>query len=603
MYGPTETTVIALCSQIKRTDDTIVIGAPIGNVLAYVLDKYMQPVPVGVTGELHIGGTAVARGYINNPELTRSKFIPNPFGEGRLYKTGDVVRWLDNRVIEYIGRTDTQVKLRGVRIELGEIESVLMSWDGVKSAVVMIREDQPGSRILVAYVSPNWVDLDQLKQHTSSVLPSYMIPQAIIAMNEIPLTSNGKVDKRALPAPALNNSAAIQPPASELEATLVVLWSDALGIDSKEISTTKRFFELGGDSIIAILLVSKAKELGIQLTVKQIFELQTIKAIATVCGKGAEHISVEYSSLGKVLLTPIQKWFFSLFGPQALNYFNQTFVLSLSRPVKLDLLERALWALVDHHDILRAKFSTTGATISEFTKPSLQLSLLQSVTCAEEIYAEGTKLQAMLDIVTGPLIRAALYEWNDQQQLQIVIHHLVVDGVSWRILLADLQDIYTQLEAGNAIKLNPKTVSFKQWAQLQNQLANDETWVRQEVARWEMLEHKAQTAVWQFPRDFEALQQSNTMDSEGLVVVELGEDLTTLLLGEAQRPYRTQINDLLLAAFGLALSRFCGKKTFVLELEGHGREPIFDVDISRTIGWFTTQFPVVLTIDSKGKVL
>lgn len=611
MYGPTETTVIAMYS-ICQPERTITLGYAVPNYSVVILDKHMNVVPIGVTGELHIGGVGLAQ--YTNSVLTAAKFVRNPFGNGKLYKTGDLVRRLDCGEIEYMGRQDSEIKLRGLRIELGDIEAAIFSYHGIQGAVVDVRESAPGHTFLVAYLSPKDVNKDDLKMHLLTLLPSYMVPQVYVLLSSIPTTHTGKVDKSALPIPtqAQDDYDKDSSPLTDLEKTLVSLFAAVLDLEESNVSPTMNFFELGGDSIIALQLVSKAKLAGINLTVKQVFEQQTVQGLATVCSPTTQ-AKVAATNNGEIIgeapLTPIQRWFFAHYNKKVQNFINQSFTLTPAKVVSRRLLDKAMWTLVKHHDVLRSRFFTSAGTplfsrvLSYKQARREQPVLCRKFTIKSGDYAEiqriGTSTQASLNIEFGPLIQGVLFEWTEHsktvQKLLVVAHHLVIDGVSWRILLEDLQSAYHQLERGETPILSRKSTPFKEWAEKQCDQALQQDWIKTELPMWTQLhEHPDSCSI---PTELDARDFRNTVSCEAQVHIELSNEKTDILLGEAHKSYHTQINDLLLTALGRALSRFIQGKTVALELEGHGREDLFTgVDLSRTVGWFTTQYPLLLDL-------
>ncbi|MEM9486819.1 MAG: amino acid adenylation domain-containing protein, partial [Cyanobacteria bacterium P01_F01_bin.116] len=370
-YGPTET-VVGCC--VYETDETtdltgaIPIGRPIANTQLYVLDAYQQRVPVGVAGELHIGGNGVARGYLNRPELTRERFIDSPFGKGRLYKTGDLVRYRPDGVLDYLGRIDHQVKIRGFRIELGEIETALLQHPQILEAVAIAREDKPGQKQLVAYLTLDKSSLAEeqqapaigdLRQWLQDQLPDHMIPAAFVWLDHIPLTANGKVDRQALPAPQIDRSsltAQFTAPRSQLEQQLATIWSNVLDVNT--IGIDDNFFELGGDSILSLQIITQANQAGLKLTLKQLFQHQTIRTLAPV----VEPISSAEQGpvTGPVPLTSMQRWLLDQ-RPTEGHHSCQWLHLKIdntsnAEPLTLESLQTTIQHLLNHHDALRLAF-------------------------------------------------------------------------------------------------------------------------------------------------------------------------------------------------------------------------------------------------------
>nr|MDZ8007541.1 amino acid adenylation domain-containing protein [Nostoc sp. DedSLP05]MDZ8097380.1 amino acid adenylation domain-containing protein [Nostoc sp. DedSLP01] len=607
LYGPTEAAIDVTYWQCQPNSEllTVPIGRPIANTQIYILDENLQPVPLGVTGELYIGGVGVARGYFNRPELTQEKFIPNPFagkGSERLYKTGDLARYLTDGNIEYLGRTDNQVKIRGFRIELGEIEAVLSQYSYIQASCVIAREDIPGNKSLVAYIvsqKERTPSVAELRSFLKQKLPEYMVPNTFVLLESLPLTSNGKVDRRALPKPELDSTLLEKfvAPRTPVEEMLAQIWAEVLKLN--QVGIHDNFFELGGDSILSIQIISRAKQKGLQLTLKQLFGYQTIAELATVADT-IKTIEVEQGLVtGTLPLTPIQHWFFEQ-NLQQPHHYNQSFLLSVPSDLKPELLKQALQQLLVHHDALRLRFTQSdfiweqihSAVTDTVAFSNIDLSPLVEIEQQAAIEAKANSLQASLNLCENLVQIAFFYLGIDKRaRLLIVIHHLVVDGVSWRILLEDLQTAYQQLAQGQAITLPAKTTSFKDWSNKITVYSQSET-LKEEVAYWL---NESRFAVPPIPVD--RTQGANTVASVNTISVSLNEVETRALLQDVPKAYNTQINDVLLTALVLVLAKWTNSKSVLFNLEGHGREDIVDgVDLSRTIGWFTTIFPVLVEL-------
>ncbi|MBD2309017.1 amino acid adenylation domain-containing protein [Chroococcidiopsis sp. FACHB-1243] len=612
-YGLTETTVTStiykLPSAAVDTGQSIPIGRAIANVQTYVMDRHLQLVPVGVTGELYIGGANLARGYLHRADLTKEKFIPLEKskvksqklkkGSDRLYKTGDLVRYLPDGNIEFLGRIDDQVKIRGFRIEIGEIEAVLSQHLQVKETSVIAGEDKSGNKRLVAYVvSKEQVSANELRGFLKEKLPDFMVPAAFVNLEMLPLTPNGKVDRRALPAPdtsSLTQETSFVPPRSTVELQLVQIWSEVLGVHP--VGIRNNFFELGGDSILAIQIVAKANSAGIKLTTKQLFQHQTIVELATVA-VSKQTIQAEQGLVtGLVPLTPIQHWFFEQ-NLLNLHHWNQAIVLEMPQ-VDLDLLEQVLQQLLLHHDALRLQFEQTQFGWQQIIDRDVAVALARfnfsGLTKAEQelaFQASATELQSSLNLAVAPLARFAVYDFGMQQpsRLLLTIHHLAVDMFSWRVLLEDLQTAYQQLDQGRKVELPAKTTSFKHWSEHLHDYAQSVTLQKE----WDYWLTQLSDRV-SLPVDFPGGE--NTVASERNVAIALSLEQTQALLQEVPQAYNTQINDVLLAALVQAFFQWTGRRSLLVSLESHGREEIFaDLDLSRTVGWFTSIFPVLLNL-------
>lgn len=615
-YGPTESTVVVTLCDLAEPGMLLEgreapIGRPIANVQAYVLDNFGQPVPVGVPGELHIGGHGVARGYLNHPDLTLEKFIPDLFSGkpgGRLYKTGDLVRYRPDGHIEFLGRTDSQVKIRGLRIELGEIETALNQHPDVMQSVVIAREDIPGNKRLVAYLvaqGQRVPNAEELRQYLTQKLPVYMVPTAFVMLNAIPMTANRKIDTKALPAPEQTHLDHAQvAPRNVVEETLVAVWSRVLGLES--ISIHDNFFELGGDSIISIQMISHANQAGLHFTPKQLFQNQTIAQLAPVVTVGGKRNVLANQEIvsGDAPLTPIQHWFFAQDLPQA-HFFNQSALLELPTDVDASLLQQSVQKLLEHHDALRLRFIPEGngwrQTHSAVTEATPFNRIDVPAGTAEQqlsfIRHVDADIQASLDYTRGPVVQAVLFAGKQAHQphLLLVVHHLVVDAVSWRILLEDLSTVYQQLAGGETAQLAVKTTSFQDWSQRLNDHAQAAL-VVSELDYWASASNPVMQAL---PLDNRGVDAINSIRSIEYVTLFLTAAETRALLQEVPAAYNTQINDVLLTALAQSIQQWTGQNSVRVDMEGHGREDLFDdIDLSRTVGWLTSLYCVPLNLPS-----
>lgn len=609
-YGPTEATIACTGYEISEAEDEfarlsqVPIGRPLNNAEVYILDSYLQPVSVGVYGELCIGGAGLSRGYLNRPGPTAEKFIPNPFsvatGE-RLYRTGDVARFLSDGHLEYFGRLDQQVKIRGFRIEIGEIEAVLGRHPGLREGAVIAREIGSEKR-LVAYAVPHvWPgpSTSELREFVKTHVPEYMAPSIFMLLDRLPLTSSGKVDRQALPAPDQSRpelATQIVEPRNEVEQTLAEIWASVLGLE--KVGIYDSFFELGGDSILSIQVVSRASQRGFRLTPKQIFLNQTISELALVVERAGESKAEQGIVSGPVPLTPIQHLFFEQDFSDP-HFYNQSALLQLQERLDPVALESATRQLIEHHDALRLRFTKNGAGWRQFNAgleggvpfTSIDLSALPEHQPGRAIEEIAALLQKSLDLAQGPLLRIVLFELGAEhaQRLLLIFHHLVIDGVSWRIVVEDLQTALEQAQRGVPIALPRKTTSFKEWAGKLTQHARSAE-MKEETRLWRSTQN---CNLRPLPVDFPLGE--NTEASSTSILVELSKAETQALLRDVPAAFHTEINDVLLAALVEALSESTGSRTLLVDLEGHGREEIVpDVDLSRTVGWFTTIYPVLL---------
>ena len=609
-YGPTESTVGSLTfdynsDAFKAVASTVPVGRPIANTQVYILNSAMQPQPIGVAGELYIGGDGVARGYLKKSEQTAEKFVANPFSNdarSRLYRTGDLARFLPDGQVEFIGRIDHQVKVRGYRIELGEIETELRQHPALREAVVIARDEAEGHKRLVGYVVParhTAPTTSELRDYLGQRLPAYMIPSAFVTLKSIPVTRNGKVDRRALPEPEQ-----IRPeldhgfiaPHNEVEETLAAIWCQVLGLE--QVGRLNNFFELGGDSILSLQIVARANRAGLHLTPKQLFEYPTIAELATVANTTCETQFEQGPVTGSVPLTPVQHRFFEREMPDP-DHWNMAVMLEVKCDLKRTHLEKAVEHLLAHHDALRMSFARAESGWTQTNNgygdyapvTQIDLSAFPERERIPTMEAVADTFQASLDLSDGKPARFVLFHLGGWlgARLLVIVHHLVMDGVSWRILLEDLETACEQLACGEPIELAPKTASFKQWAERLSVYAQS-AGLRRQLAFWT---DEARHLSTRLPLDY--VDGDNSTASARTINVELETEETRELLQDVPAIYNTQINDVLLAALALAFRRWTGESATLVELEGHGREEIFeDIDLSRTVGWFTTHFPVLL---------
>jgi amino acid adenylation domain-containing protein/non-ribosomal peptide synthase protein (TIGR01720 family) len=615
IYGPTEatigSTICHLAGDRGTADDNrkISIGRPLRHAQAYILDARLQPVPVGVAGELHIGGHALSPGYLNHPALTAERFIPHPYSAtpgARLYRTGDLARFLTDGRIEFLGRLDEQVKVRGFRIEPGEIERALVQHERVREAAVVVRTEDDEKRLIAYLVAADAAEApttQDLRQHLKESLPAYMLPSAFVFLDSLPLTRSGKVDHHALPAPQQSSAEPTEnfvAPQTALEQALAGIWADAL--KQKRVGLHDNFFELGGDSILIIQIVARAQQAGISLSARQFFQYPTVAELAAVA-RTAPSVSVEQEAVhGEAPLTPIQRWFFEQ-EFEAADHWNMALLLEANAPLHAGLLEEAFSHLLAHHDALRLRFVREGEgwrqfiaepSLSPFSLRRVDLSAVAEGEQSSAIESVAGEMQAQLSLKEGGLLRAALFELGDARapRLLLVAHHLVVDGVSWSILLEDLSSVYVQLQRGERVGLPPKTTSFKAWAERLDEYARTDM-ARQGAEYWTRIATKEFESL---PVDYPC--EAAREDSTRIVSVELDAEETHGLVHDAPPVYHTQINDLLLTALVAAFARWTGESALLVDLEGHGREELFaEFNLSRTVGWFTNVFPVLLQLE------
>ena len=592
MYGITETTVHASFREILARDVSSAlspIGVPLAHLGFFVLDGSLQPVPGGVVGELYVAGAGLAYGYVGRAGLTGSRFVACPFGApgSRMYRTGDLVWWGADGQLRYVGRADEQVKIRGYRIELGEVQAALSELPGVEQAVVIAREDHPGDKRLVGYVIGT-ADLAEIRAALAEQLPAYMVPAAVVAIDALPLTVNGKLDTRALPAPEYQDLDRYRAPSDAVEEILAGIYAQVLGLE--QVGVDESFFELGGDSILSMQVVARARAAGVVCRPRDVFVEQTVARLARVAGVTTGVDEVIDEGVGPVAATPIISWLQGVQGP--VDQFNQTALLQAPAGVTEDDVVAVLQALMDRHAMLRLRVEDDGAGAWSLQVP--EAGAVDARACLQTVDALSDdavmKARSRLNPTAGVMLSAL---WAvSTAQLVVIVHHLAVDGVSWRILLEDLNIAWSQHRGGRQVELPAPGMSFARWASLLVEHARRREVVEQ-ADTWRQI-----AAV---PAALPAVRPTiDTYATAGQLSLSLDAETTRMLLGEVPTAFHTGIHDILLIAFGLALSEFLGTGTLPvgIDVEGHGRQEELgsDVDLSRTVGWFTTKYPVALGV-------
>ncbi|MEY9488919.1 amino acid adenylation domain-containing protein/non-ribosomal peptide synthase protein (TIGR01720 family) [Streptomyces calvus] len=613
-YGPTETTVCATASGPVDGSVTPPIGGPIANTRVYVLDGALNLCPVGVAGELYVAGAGLARGYLRRPGLTAERFVADPFGEpgARLYRTGDVVRWRADGALEFVGRRDNQVKLRGFRIELGEIEAAVAGCAGVDAAAVVVREDRPGVRQLVAYVVPDGdaeCAPETVRAHAAERLPEYMVPQAVVVLDALPLTVNGKLDQAALPAPEFGGDDGGRAATTDAEKIVAEAFREVLGLP--EVSADAGFFELGGDSIVSIKLVGEVRKGGLVITPRDVFEHKTVAGLAAVA-RSADDLPEQDpdAGIGEVPLTPMTHWLRELGGRT--ERFHQSVLLRVPAGLGRERLTTAVRTVLDHHDALRLTLSDTAGQWSYEVRPRGAVDADGCVTRVDVTGAGTEELRAaiaehaeravgQLSPTDGEMLRVVWFDAGPDApgRLLLVAHHLVVDGVSWRILVPDLAAAWQAAASGAEPALEPVGTAWRRWAQWLGELAAQPARAAQ-VAWWADQLRDEDVLVTAERRD----PAVDTMATQSALAVTLPEDVTGRLLTAVPAAARCGVEDVFLTAFALAVAdwrrrRGLGAGTSVLvDVERHGRQipPGHDLDVSRTVGWFTSLAPVRLDL-------
>jgi len=621
IYGPTETTVWSSVKELTG-EDRITIGGPIANTQIYIVNKNDNLQPSGVSGELLIGGLGVSRGYLNRPELTSEKFISpehtplfsNFFNSdlhvqhSKLYRTGDLARWLPDGNIEISGRIDLQVKIRGFRIELGEIENRLMKHHEIKDVVVVVKTNPDGHNFLCSYFVPSCVNesgevellVEKLRDYLSQVLPDYMIPAYFIPLETIPLTPNGKIDRRALPDPKPNIRVDYEALQCDTESTLTGIWQDILNIE--KVGVNDNFFVIGGDSIKAIQISARLLKNGLKVSVKDLFENPTIKQLGKHVKQMQRNIDQGIVE-GRAVLTPSQYWFFNNYSTSR-HLVNMT-VMLFHHGGEIDkiLVEKVLGKITEHHDVLRMVFDfedhqdhiqlNQGIGGKHYSLEVIHISNTLKTEIESEIEEYSNLLQDKINLKNGPLLIGGLFKTSMGDYLRLMIHQLVIDGISIRIFMEDFFLGYAQAQRGEEIKFQEKTDSFLYWSQKLHEYASGNMALK-EFEYWKEIELLNTSNL---PRKGIVSNEEKKIKNNNTLQITLDEIETEKLLKEIHKSYNTEINDILITALGMAINEWTGMEDILISLEGHGREPIMeDVIIDRTIGLFTSQFPVALNI-------
>ncbi|MFF2076846.1 amino acid adenylation domain-containing protein [Kitasatospora sp. NPDC058162] len=603
-YGPTEATVSVTLSEPLTGAEQPPIGHPCQDVRIHLLDERLRPVEPGTVGELYLSGPHLARGYLGRPGLTAERFVACPFGGPgeRMYRTGDLGSRRPDGQLAFLGRADDQVKIRGFRVELGEIEQTLSAHPGVRQAVVLLREDRPGERRLVGY-TVGAADPAELRAYCAERLPDHMVP-VVVVLDRLPLTPSDKVDNRALPAPVLGAAQeGGRAPAGELEHTLSRLFAEVLGIPRAGV--TDSFFELGGDSIVAIQLVSRARHAGLQLTPREVFDAPTVEALARVARPLEGPVAVEPpgAGLGEVPPTPIVHWLAEQRGP--VESFYQATLLTLPAGTGHRHLTAALQALLDHHDALRSRTSPLAERSWTLHVPApgavAAATVLRSVpgpAGEQTLRAATAAARDRLSPEDGRMLQAVRFDAGPELpgQLLLVIHHLVVDGVTWRIVEEDLLAALAAAREGREPALPPVPTSFRRWAQRLTAEARTDRRAA-ELPFWQAALATPDPLLGDRPLD----PAKDTYATGGALRVVLPAETTRALLTRVTAAHHAQVNDVLLTALALALGHWRGDAptgpdgAVLVSVEGHGREEVVEgVDLHRTAGWFTSVYPVRL---------
>ncbi|MEV0299066.1 amino acid adenylation domain-containing protein [Nocardia sp. NPDC050710] len=619
-YGPAEATIQTDATAPLVAGEPVTVGEPICGVGQVVLDGWLRPVPVGVVGELYLTGPGLARGYRNRTGLTATRFVADPFAEPgqRMYRTGDLVRWLrqpeGNLALDYVGRADFQVKLRGFRIELGEVESGLLACAGVARAVATVHRATATGDRLIGYVVPEpGVDLDPATVLASAGqrLAPHMVPATVVVLDTLPVTESGKLDRAALPEPDFAaGRAEFRPPVTDVEKTLAGLFAEVLGTDT--VGLDDSFFALGGDSIMSIQLVTRAKAAGVVFSTREVFERKTVAGLAQIAvqdSAAAVALPTELpgAGVGPVPLTPIMCWMFERGG---FDRFCQWVTLTLPSGIDTRGIEATVQAVIDHHDMLRARVRPepthpSGWALQVRPAAMTAAGLIRRVPVeappdsahfAAIATAEANAAAQRLDPAAGIMLQLVWFDWAEQPgRLLVVVHHLVVDGVSWRILIPDLATAWAQINAGQRPRLAPVGTSMRRWAHGLSSAAESVD----ELGWWRSTLDTADPPIGARPLD----PVLDVQASVATVEVTLPTAVTRAVLTTVPQAFHGNVDDALIAALALALARWrhrhgADSAEALLTLESHGRHDTVlpGADLTRTVGWFTTAYPVRLDL-------
>jgi len=600
-YGPTETTISVTSHECTADSPPgpIPIGRPMANAQAYILDAALEPVPQCVAGELYIGGAGLARGYLARPGLTAAAFLPDPHSVAgaRMYRTGDLARWNMDGTLEYLGRVDRQAKIRGFRVEPDEVASALNALPQVAAATVMVREDEAGQPRLAAYVvaraDSGGKDDAALRTALARTLPDYMLPSHIIRLDALPLTASGKIDQHRLPAPQASPQSILGDDASPhpgVENQLAAIWQAVL--KTAAVGRHDNFFQLGGDSILSLQVVSRARQVGLQFSPRDLFRQPTVAGLAPLVQSVSSAAATASDAVGDVPLTPVQHWFFEQSLANA-AHFNQSVLLDARIDAGRSVLNMALKAILQQHAGLRLRFTCEQGVWRQQYAKEVPEQILEVFSLPDNaaVIRHAAIIQAALDLRRGPLFRAVRYETPDGVRLLLVAHHLVVDAVSWRILLADLNTACAQMVRGEAIRLPAASSSYKDWAIRLSPYAGS-TAVSAELPYWQRTATLVPLQV-DFPAGANLVSDAVTLDL-------IFNEVSTADLLSSLPARGASVEEALLTALALAFNEWRGQSVLSILLEGHGREDLFDgVDLSRTVGWFTALYPVTLSLSSR----
>lgn len=613
VYGPTECCVDATAYLVDHVSEhaknAALIGHPLANVQVVVLDNMGHLADAGISGEICILGPGVGRGYLNDPALTAQKFVHCPFAPQELmYRTADAGRWLPDGSLEFLGRLDSQVKVRGYRIELEEIEHHLRQHPSIARAAVAVQRSAGREEIHAYIVSPSHLTVEELRIHLGRTLPDYMIPARFLQVEDLPRTLSGKLDRNALvhleSEVSLDLGSDYLPPANLVERRLAEVWQDVLG--HERVGVNDNYFALGGDSIKAIQLLSRLLRHQLKFAIRDLFRYPTIRSLAPhvvdVTHARMREQDVQHADCP---LTAIQAQFFAEHTVEP-HRFNHAVLLRARNRLDVDAVRQVFTSLWNLHDSLRLTFHQLSTEGKERSKSWMQrvtavgeekrevevVDLRTSLGALKDMEQHAATLQGSFDLSTGPLLKFVIFRMAEVDRLLILAHHLCLDGVSWRILFEDFIEAYTCALAGQSIQLVRPSDSYTSWAAALSRYSRS-TELFAEIPYWRDLERLALTLTSDEERTGAAYYRDLDRISATFSKAE-----TAALLTEVNRAYNTTPEDILLTSLARTLHAWRGCSQTVISLEGHGREDILPgVDVSHTVGWFTSMYPFLLAID------
>ncbi|MFE7952762.1 amino acid adenylation domain-containing protein, partial [Streptomyces sp. NPDC057426] len=608
-YGPTETTMFATANTMTAHDapgSTTPLGRPRDGLRMYLLDEHLQPVAPGVVGEMYVAGHGLARGYLGMSRLTAERFTADPYGPAgsRMYRTGDLFRRHADGTLEHVGRADGQVKIRGFRIEPMEIEVVLSDHPDVADSAVVVQPTAAGGKQLVGYLVPapgRKPDIDGVRKHVGAALPEYMVPTVLITLDALPLTRNGKLDRQALPTPESTTRTEFRGPRNAREELLCRLFAEVLGV--AQVGIDDNYFALGGDSITSIQLVNRARQAGAVFTPKDVFAHQTVAALAEACGESGEGAAPSHDTAGTgpVPLTPAMRSMVRRGGP--VDGVQQSVLLHVPAELGEENLTTAVQALLDHHDILRLRLSRAGdgelnvleagAVDARALVRRVSVAALAPETLDAVLAADASAAAQRISPETGAVLQAVWFDPGPERPglLFLTIHHMAVDGVSWRILLPDLAEAWHAARAGRPARLQPVATSFRRWAGHLHEQAQDPALLVQ-VPYWSALLQRREPPLGSRLLDPVRDTRATVRTLNRILPAET----TGPLLGALPAAFHGTAPDILLAILATAVNHLQPRGDgLLLDLESHGRdEENCPFDLTRTVGWFTAVHPVRL---------